>query len=660
MHAAKSQSINPLNRSLGNNSSQVSYDSQGRPIKKSSGKDSLKHRNPLEDSITISYKFWDSTRVRKLDSSINDFYTRFPVPYTYVDLGNLGTPAHSLFFNPNMKPGWDAGFHSLDVYRFRIEDTKFFTTSRPYTELTYLLGSKSEQLVNILHTQNRKSGLNFTFEYRFINSPGSFKNQKASHNNIRVNLGYQSKNKRYGVNFIYLSNNLKTSENGGMKADSALNNLAFGDPFEVNTVLANSSSTRIDPFNTNITTGTSYQENTLLFRHYYDLGQKDSLVTDSTTIKLFYPRLRLQHTFRYTGYQYSYKDANPVDSDYLKYYNYIVTADTILYKDSWRDITNDFSIISYPQKNNLSQFLKIGAGLQLLKGTLTPYTKSYTNIYVAGEYRNRSRNQKWDIEAAGQFYVTGSYSADYSAIISLKRMLSKKLGYLEIGFQNVNRSPSSVYNPYSAFPTLGDSSHKKENITKLFASIEVPYIHLKLTGEYFLVTNYLYFKDFLTSGQEPGLFNVLHIGAEKKISLSKHWNLYAELHLQQKTGNPPVNLPALFTRDRIAYEGNFYKNLFLSTGLEFRYYSNYKPSGYSPLTGQFFYQDSYTISNRPDISFFFNFRIKSFKGFFRLDNLNTFDKGTSGFGFSKHNFVAPHYASQGLWLRFGVWWSFVN
>ena len=660
MHVARGQGFNKLNRNFGNSSSQTSYDSQGRPIKKNNAKDSLKHRDPLEDSITISYKFWDSTRVRKLDSSINDFYSRFPVPYTYVDLGNLGTPAHSLLFSPNMKPGWDAGFHSLDVYRYKIEDTKFFTTSRPYTELTYLLGSKSEQLVNLLHTQNRKSGLNFTFEYRFINSPGSFKNQKASHNNLRVNLGYQSKNKRYGVNFIYLSNNLKTSENGGMRRDKSLDSLTFGDPFEVNTVLANGSTTRLDPFNTNITTGTNYQENSLLFRHYYDLGQKDSVVTDSNTIKLFYPRLRLQHTFKYTGYQYSFKDANPVDTDYLNYYNYIVTADTVLYKDTWRDLTNDFSIISYPQKNNLSQFLKVGAGLQLLNGKLPPYTKNYNNIYVSGEYRNRSRNQKWDIEMAGQFYVTGSYSADYSAIISLKRMLSEKLGYLEIGFQNVNRSPSSVYNPYSSFPTLADSSLKKENITKLFASLDVPYIHLKLTGEYFLVTNYLYFKDFLTAGQETNLFNVLHIGAEKKITLSKHWNFYAELHLQQKTGNPPINLPALFTRDRIAYEGNFYKNLFLSTGLEFRYYSNYKPADYSPLIGQFFYQDNYTISNRPDVSYYFNFRIKSFKGFFRVDNLNTFNKGTSGYGFVKHNFVAPHYASQALWLRFGVWWSFVN
>ena len=92
-------------QSSSNQGYQVGYDSQGKPIKKSTGNDSLKHRNPLEDSITLTYRYYDSTNIRKLDSSINNFYTRFYVPDSYVDLGNLGNAAHSLIFKPNMKPG---------------------------------------------------------------------------------------------------------------------------------------------------------------------------------------------------------------------------------------------------------------------------------------------------------------------------------------------------------------------------------------------------------------------------------------------------------------------------------------------------------------------------------------------------------------------------
>src|SRR5574337_549181 len=71
------------------------------------------------------------------DSSINDFNTRYPLPYYYVDLGNFGNAAKSLIFSPYMESGWDAGFHSYDVYRYSPNDTRLFTTTRPYTQLGY-------------------------------------------------------------------------------------------------------------------------------------------------------------------------------------------------------------------------------------------------------------------------------------------------------------------------------------------------------------------------------------------------------------------------------------------------------------------------------------------------------------------------------------------
>ena len=77
----------------------------------------LEHRDQYADSITITYRYWDSTHINKIDSSISDFFTRFPVPYNYIDMGNLGSAARNLIFNTTLKPGWDAGFHAYDIYR---------------------------------------------------------------------------------------------------------------------------------------------------------------------------------------------------------------------------------------------------------------------------------------------------------------------------------------------------------------------------------------------------------------------------------------------------------------------------------------------------------------------------------------------------------------
>src|SRR5688572_6548619 len=53
-------------------------------------KDSLEKRNALQDSITITFRYLDSSRMQKFDSSITDFTQRFPVPWYHYHLGNVG------------------------------------------------------------------------------------------------------------------------------------------------------------------------------------------------------------------------------------------------------------------------------------------------------------------------------------------------------------------------------------------------------------------------------------------------------------------------------------------------------------------------------------------------------------------------------------------
>lgn len=652
----------PGQLNAGNNSG-ITYDNQGRPIKKAKGNDSLQHRDRFADSITIFYRYFDSTRNRIIDSSINDFTTRTPLPYYYHTLGNYGTAAQSFLFNPLMKPGFDAGFHQYDIYAFTAENTKFYQTTRPYTELAYALGSKAEQLVNFTHTQNRKSNFNFSFEYRFINAPGSLKTQNASHNNLRITAHYQTLNKKYEYFFVYFSNKAASSENGGLRDVKKLDSLALNDPYELETRLGVAGAATRNPFNTTVNTGNIYKTTTFLFRHHFDLGKKDSLVTDSITYKIFYPRFRIEHTVNLTNSSYEFIDKSADSILYRNYFNVQFPRKNVYIdlKDEWQSLTNEFSLLSFPDKNNQSQFLKAGIALQNLKGTFdSATTRKYYNLYATGEYRNRTRNQVWDVEANGQLYLNGRNAGDYAAFISMKRLLGKKLGYLDIGFQNVNRSPSFlVTDTLSNFWIANRQGFSKENIIRLFANYENPRNGLKLGAEYFAVTNFMYFDSFFLARQEAALFNVLHLRLEKKIRLSRHWNWYTEVHIQQTTGQPPVNLPALLTRNRLAFEGNFYTNLFLSTGVELRYNTPYKADNYSPFIGQYFYQNNQSISNRPDISAFLHFRIKSFKGFVRLENLNTLNL-KKGFEFSKLNMVSGLYPNTGLWTRVGIWWNFVN
>lgn len=642
------------------NKPSVTYDSQGKPIRNrgNGGKDSLQRRDKFADSITIFYKYYDSSSIRFLDSSINDFSVNFPQRYDYIHLGNYGTAARSLFFKPLLKDGWDAGFHQYDLYNFTVEGTRFFETTRPYTELAYVLGSKSEQTIHLLHTQNKKSNFNFAFEYQFISSPGSFRNLNNNHSNLRLNANYQTKNRKYGALFILVTNKNNSAESGGLQRKELLDSLTFNNPFQLETRLGASGAFSQNPFSNNISTGNKYKNSTFLFKHFYDLGKVDSMLNkeDSTYFKIFYARLRVQHIFSYSKYNYEFADATVDANKYQQYFSLrLLNNGTINMFSNFTLLNNELSLLTFPDKNNLSQFLKIGATYQdMIIKTGTIYKKDY-NIFLSGEYRNKTKNKIWDLEATGNFYLNGLYTGNYMAYANIKRKLHRKAGYLQLTFQNVNRTPSFIFNYYNNYLVNAIGISKKENTTCFSALYEKPLKQFKLYSNYYLVSNYAYFDSFFVAKQDAKVFTVLHIAAEKMFTLKKHLNWYIELNAQQATANAPINLPLFVTRNRLAFEGNFFTNLFLSTGLEVRYYTNYKASGYSPFTGQFFYQQQYYVANRPELNYFLHFRIKRFKGFIRAENLNNLIGGKG-----KYNFNLDNYAQTGFIARLGIWWNFIN
>lgn len=647
----------------------------------SNGKDStegFKHRDDLADSITISFRFLDSLVSDKLDSSINDYGKIFTVPSDYVTLGNNGSPAFPILFTPRMESGWDAGFHQFDVYKFTLENTRFFKTTRPFTQLSYLLASGKEQVVKIIQTQNIRPNWNAGIEYNLISAPGTFQTQNTNHNTYRFFSNYQGKRKRYAAYLVLLGNKFQASENGGIKNDSFLTDPNKKRRVGVPVNLGGDVSSTDNVFSTKLVTGNEYNNFTAFFRQSYDFGIKDSVKINDTTMNyLFYPKFRFQHTINYSSASYKFKDAvnnsfsgadAKGDSAFFDdRYNIVTKPNPGLdfwVMDEWKSVTNDFSIKQFPETKNTAQFIEAGIRLENFSGQFSSSQKpleitkkNFLNVVLHGEYRNKTKNKKWDASLNGDFYAAGLNAADFNAYATLTRFLNKKLGDIQVTFQNTNRTPSFIYNRYSAFNLDTSSITKKENITMISFQANNP--RFSLTARNISIANLTYFKDFYHKDQFSGLVNLTQFTASTKTKVSKHFNLYSDFIIQQTAGKNPIRVPLFYTRQRFAFEGNFFKNLNLSTGLDVSYNTPYKANNYSPVIGQFFPQDSILITNLPDISLFFNFRIKSFSGFLKAENLNTATLD-EGLGFMNNNFAAPLYPTPGFILRFGIQWRFVN
>jgi hypothetical protein len=456
---------------------------------------------------------------------------------------------------------------------------------------------------------------------------------------------------------------MQSEENGGIKNDNDyLNDPVYADRFNVPTQIGGDVAFGRNFFSSGINTGNRYTDFNMVITQQYDLGKKDSLVQDTLVFPLFYPRLRFEHTFRISSYKFKFFDNNADTTYYKTVFNFPSgsLSDSVNLFDSWSEVVNDFSIYQYPDAKNLNQFVKAGITLQNLKGEFSTQSLSTYNLSVHGEYRNKTKNRKWDMAAAGTLYLNGLNSGDYDASFGLKRFAGIKQAYIELGFRNVNRTPSFNFDGRSSFYLSSPQSFNKENTTQLSASYFHPGLKAKISGNYFLVSNYTYYKEYINPEQENTLFNLLMVSLEKKFKLGKNFVWYTDIYLQKKTGSVPLNVPLIFTRNRIGYEGNLgFKNLTLSTGLEIRYHTSYKADGYSPPLGSFYFQDSVSINNRPDISAYFHFRIRTFRAFIRAENLNTVTT-KNGFGFRYHNFAAPGYPYPGLVIRVGIFWNFVN
>ncbi len=652
----------------------------------SQNKDSLgfQHRDDLADSITISFRYLDSLKSEHLDSSINDFDKIYTVPADYVTLGNNGAAAFPVLFSPTVKAGWNAGFHAYDVYKYTIENTRFYKTTRPFTQLTYLLASGKEQVIKVLQTQNIKPNWNAGIEYKLISSPGFFQSQNTNHNSYRFFSNYQGKKKRYSAYMILVGNKLASSENGGIQNDSFLldPNKKLRTAVAVN--LGGDVANSFNVFSTKINTGIAYNNFTAFFRQGYDFGIKDSLIiNDSTKEYLFYPKFRFQHTINYSSYTYRFKDlltdpkfAIADSSIFTQWYKLTLKPNgsglNFWLQDQWKFVSNDFVIKQFPETKNPGQFIEAGLRLENFSGnfssSLIPVSlvqvfpasavkKNFYNVVLHGEYRNKTRNKKWDALLKGEFYATGLNAADYSAYAALTRFLNAKLGDVQVTFQNVNRSPSYIFSGNSSFNLDSNTLGKKENITVISVAANNP--RFTIMARNIVITNYTYFKNYYQTDQFNGLVNITQFTASTKNKIVGHLNLYSDFIVQQTAGNNPIKVPLFFTRQRLAFEGNFFKNLNLSTGLDAKYNTPYKANNFSPVMGQFFPQDTTTISNLPQLDAFFDFRIKSFTGVIKFENLNTVDV-SHGFGFTNNSFAAPHYPTPGLIFRIGVQWNFVN
>jgi hypothetical protein len=654
-----------------------------KPLKDTSKTNTGKWR---DDPVTITYQKLNSAKTYIPDTALHTYQRPpFTQPW-YRDLGNLGSPVNNLLFTPEERLGPSLGYHVMDVYRYNIEDLKYYTTSRPYSSFNYELGSKLEQTASLMHTQNVKPNWNFAIEYRKTNSPGFYEVQRNNHDNANITTNYKSLDKHYVLYAAMVYNHEQHDENGGV-LDSELIGPSYSDRKTIATVFGNSTYSTLRSPVTNV-----QRDFTFLVQHSYLFGKTDTIYNeDSThfTYKLK-PVFSITHKMEISTEKHTYKDVKPDSTRYVDLFHqsftavgtgfYSVGGDSVITQQKWAWIDNQVLLNGFI--GNADHPLEFSAGLgnrydqfassSVLNLTgrdtfnnpvyhLTTDKSSILSNYLVAEIKKEALHPgEWEYGANTKFFLTGQDADNLLLNASMGRELRGNTGSFVMGFQQRINSAPYNYTNYENNYIKHTYNLNNESVTMLYATIESQRFLLSGGVRNYVIGNYIYLNDSEKPSQYTIPFTISQAWVRKTFRIG-NFLLDNELVYQQIPVNAPVNIPALMGRHQFSYEHSLFKHaLKVAVGVEVRYNSNYKQAGYDPLLNRFFYQNTAMVKNKPEANLFFNFRIKRFRAFIMGENLQQLINGQNTvlfLGSPGTNFV---YAAPDALIRFGFSWVMVN
>jgi hypothetical protein len=402
-----------------------------------------KTARPKADSSVMSY-FWFSP------DSLN--WNQSPIPYDtlpkneqrydllqdkpglfYAQTGNIGRASNPLFFNPNLKPGFDFGIHTLDPYRLNFNNIPYFQLYYPMSKIKFLMGPKKEILLDLMHNQNIGKHFKMGLEVLALKSPGAYNNQLTNMLDLKAFIAYQTPNKRYRVSLGGIHNFIENDENGGIAADSL-----FEENLETNR--------KMIPVNLPAARST-FKENGAFLIQEVDLIRKSKLEKDSSSLKLrsYLPnKLRLASTFAVESWTYDdegnqmyFYPTVPKDTTYTRDYTLIRGSHTNLFLYHTQNKAfpvNYYGKLSYRNDKVLDSVIDITEQQWHMALGLS---MALPLRFVAGI--------DWDQQLSGEYH-----SGDQKTVIFLEKRFGEKekTAKLRLDYTNAAISPSWFQQSY--------------------------------------------------------------------------------------------------------------------------------------------------------------------------------------------------------------------
>ena len=595
-----------------------------------------------------------STDTRAIDTSLANFQNYSPLYQPRrptINLGSLGLAARDLLFTPTKNIGFDAGFHALDSYMLTQDEIRYYRARTPYTELYYVNGSFQEQILRVTHSQNINPNLNIGANYNRLGSDGFYKNQDANHLNASIFSWYESPNKRYNLLANALFNTIKAGENGSTTNDSI-----FAKP---TTQPKEAQFVRFSATGRNMPQQIWKQKSFYLQQSYY-IGRIDTLQSDNPGGHIL-PTQRVSHVVNYTTSRYRFFRN---ELDIFNALPDINVTDSLSTNDSTivNNLRNEFTYSFYLRGKTVG-FLKNEVKLDLaLRHDLNQYKQmgyalNFQDITLKAGISYRF-SDRVNIEADLQQIAQGRNAGDFLYQANTNFLLSKTIGRIVLGAYSQNRSPEQMFEKVNYQFHKWNQNFDRIKINNLSFLYENPKIRFSAKAEYFLIDNYLYYRETKIARQiEPAQFktgmNLLKVSVGKDSKFGK-FNLENYVVYQKTDYQSILRTPEIYSYNSLYFATRLFKVLDTNLGVDVRFNTAYQNPGYSINTSQFYNTNAAVeFLSEPVIDVWVKANLKRTTLFLKYDYAN---QGLLSNGF----YTVDRYPMQDALLKFGLSWKFYN
>ncbi|MGJ1264135.1 putative porin [Sphingobacterium spiritivorum] len=599
-----------------------------------------------------------ATYTVQIDTSHRNFqyFNKQNLPWNpSINLGSYGLASRDLLFNPNKTIGFQSGFHAMERYLLRPDSIQYYRARARYSELYAVGFFFDDQVFKAKIAQNITPHWNIGAEYHATNTDGYYKNQNYSDRKAAVFSWYESSNLRYNMLVNAVFNSLDATENG-----SVVNNNIFQDTtgqakYTYETKLSGQTANR--PYN-------KWKDNSFFLRQSYYIGRLDTINAGTPEMEI-HPTNAVSHnsSIRMQKFLFFKNEADSYDA--FPVGGSVLTRDTT----SITNISNEFTYTFYLRPGGK---LKNEAKLDLgFKNDLIWYSGSkdtlgsefFQNSTIWGTVGYKF-SDRVNFQGRVDQIILGRNFGDYLYEAKADVLLSENAGKISLGAYSQNKSPEMIFDRLNYTYHKWNNNFDKTKTQNLSFAYKNNKIGFTGKAEYFLISNYLYFKEIdnpsnnaeLARQIEPAQFGNLNL---LKISVGQNFK-FGNFHLnnlvvyQKSDAAGILAIPEIYTWHSFYYNNKLYKVLDFNLGTDVKFNTPFRTPSYSINSGQF-YNDNVGIefSTYPIVDVWATANIKRVNLFISYNFINQFV-------YPKGYYTVRRYPMNEANLRFGVSWKFYD